>query len=174
MAGRPTGPRGHVKVGQIVGAFGLKGGLKVVPLTEFAERFDIGSLLYLNGEPREILDLHWHKGQARLSLEGVATVEDAEDLQWQYLTIPETDRPELGQDEFLASDLVGMSVVEDGREIGKVTDVVGAPAHDLLVVDGAMIPLVREFVKTVDLKARTITVVLIPGMRPGESAEEVR
>lgn len=174
MAGRRTGPQGFVRIGQIVGSFGLKGGLKVAPLTDFSERFEVGSLLYLDGEPREIVEAHWHKSQARLLIEGVTTIEEAEALKWKYLEVPQSDRPQLDEDEFLADDLVGMSVVEGGKTIGRVSAVVNAPAQDLLIVGDVMIPLVKEFVKRVDLEAKTITVELIEGMRPGESAEEVR
>lgn len=176
MAGRRPSPdpEGHVRVGQIVGPFGIKGGLKVAPLTDFAERFDVGSLLYLSGTAHRILESHWHKAQVRVILEDIGTVEEAEDLKWHYLTVPASERPELEDDEYLARELVGLSVVEDGKAIGIVDEVVSNPAHDLLRVGDALIPCVGAFVKKVDLKRREITVELIEGMRPGEQAEEVR
>jgi 16S rRNA processing protein RimM len=175
MGNRPrTEPEGHVRVGQIVGPFGTKGGLKILLLTDFPERFQVGSLLYLRGTPRQVLELHWHRGQARVSLEGCASVEEAEALKWEYLTVPATDRPNLDDGEYLASELVGLKVVEGGRSLGTVGSVVHAPAHDLLEVGGVLIPLVSEFVKSVDLDSGKIEVELIEGMRPGEQAEEVR
>lgn len=176
MAGRRqnTEPEGHVRVGQIVGPFGIKGGLKVVPTTDFPERFEAGSLLYLDGDAHRIVESHWHKTQVRLVLDGIETPEQAEDLKWRYLTVPAGNRPKLEGDEYLVSDLVGMSVVEGGVTLGRVKEVIRAPAQDLLCVDGTLIPCVREFVKRVDLAGRTIEVELIEGMRPGEDAEEVR
>lgn len=176
MAGRRQSPEpeGHVRVGQIVGPFGIKGGIKVAPLTDFPERFGVGSLLYLAGEPRRVTESHWHKSQVRVVVEGIETVEGAEAVKWQYLTVPASDRPELDDDEYLARELVGLTVVEDGKPIGMVDEVVPSPAHDLLRVGDALIPCVSAFVKGVDLERREITVALIDGMRPGEHAEELR
>lgn len=176
MAGqRPEAePEGHVRVGQIVGPFGIKGGLKVVPLTDFPERFDKGSLLYLGGEPRKVATSYWHKTQARITFDEVRTIEQAEALKWKYLTVPATEKPKLEDDEFLASDLIGLSVVENGEVIGVVDEIVHAPAHDLIRIGDTLIPCVHHFVKSVDLGAKRIVVELIDGMRPGDTAEEVR
>lgn len=176
MAGRRQSPdpEGHVRVGQIVGPFGIKGGLKVASLTDFPERFDVGSLLYLSSVAHRVTESHWHKSQVRVVIEGVETVEDAEALKWHYLTVPASDRPELEDDEYLARELVGLTVVEDGKTIGTVDEVVASPAHDLLRVGDALIPCVGAFVKNVDLDKGEIEVSLIEGMRPGEQAEEVR
>ncbi len=41
-------------MGQVGGAFGLDGAVKVVPLTDFSDRFDRGSLLLLDGAERRV------------------------------------------------------------------------------------------------------------------------
>ncbi len=176
MAGRRPDPEpeGHVRVGQIVGPFGIKGGLKVVPLTDFPERFETGSLLYLGGVPHKIKEVYWHKTQARIMFDEFTTTNQAEELRWRYLTIPASEKPELEEGEFMASDLIGMSVVEDGSVIGVVDEIVHAPAHDLIRIGETLIPCVHQFVKSIDLESRTIVVELIEGMRPGDTAEEVR
>ncbi|HXH60831.1 MAG TPA: ribosome maturation factor RimM [Fimbriimonadaceae bacterium] len=172
MAGRrpASEPDGHVRVGQIVGPFGIKGAVKVKPLTDFLERFEVGATVFVDGEPHKVLSFHWHKDQVRLGLEGVDTPEQAEDLRWAYLTLPSSDRPEMDEDEFLASDLIGLDVVEGGKLLGTVEDVLSSPAHDILKVGDAMIPLVSQFVKKIDLQAGTIDVELIEGLRPGDEA----
>ncbi len=70
--------------------------------------------------------------------------------------------------EFMVRDLVGCTVFTAGRriDIGKVDEVMQMPAQDVLVVGEVMVPFVKEFVKKVDIKARKITVELIPGMIP--------
>lgn len=167
-------PEGHVRVGQIVGAFGTKGAMKVLPLTDFPERFDLGAILFLHGVPYAVKDVGWHKGQARVRFAEIKSIEAVESYRWEYLTVPESELPELEDDEFMARDLVGLSMYENDKLIGVVSDVVHAPAQDLLQVKGSLIPCVREFIKNVDLEARRIDVELIDGMRPGEEAEEIR
>ena len=157
-----------VRVGQIAGAFGLKGQVKVQPLTDFAaERFRKGARLRLDGELIEVETASVHKGRPLLKLKGVDTIDAAEALQFKILEAPE--RPRMGRDEFLASDLVGLSVrTAEGEVLGTVNEVLPNPAHEILVVGEIMIPLVERFVKAIDVKGGSIVVELIPGMRPGE------
>jgi len=62
---------------------------------------------------------------------------------------------ELGQGEWLASDLVGLSV----PGLGKVAQVIDAPSCSVLELeDGTLIPLVSDAVRSVDLDAGEIEV----------------
>ena len=158
-----------VRVGQIVGAFGLRGQVKVEPLTDFMERFEKGSKLLLKGDWITVVDSSVHKGRPLLKLSGVDSATAAEALQWQYLEANAEERPELEEDEFFTEDLIGLAVFTDeGEKLGEVDDVLALPAQDVLKIGEIMIPVVKEFVKDVDLETGQITVHLIPGMRPGE------
>ncbi len=106
-----------------------------------------------------------HKGRPLLKLKGIEDVTAAESLQWEYLEA--VGRPELDEDEFLAEDLIGLrAVTSEGEELGEVEDVLPYPAQDVLVIGEIMVPLVKQFVKDIDLEGGTVTVELIPGMRP--------
>ena len=158
-----------VRVGQIVGAFGLKGELKVEPMTEFEERFQKGARLRLDGNWVTVESMRIHKNRPMLKLSGVNDLTAAERLQWHYLEASAKDAPELDEDEYLVDDLIGLRVVTtEGLELGEVDEVLAYPAHEVLEVGDMLIPLVKEFVKDVDLDNEVITVQLIPGMRPGE------
>jgi len=163
-----------IRVGQIVGAFGIRGQVKVKALTDFIERFDVGRQVLLNGEWAEIKASSEHKGAIILSLGGVKDRTAAEALQWAYLEAVADERPELDEDEFLSSDLIGLEAVDKtGKKLGTVKRVDRYPAHDVLVVDQVLIPAVSEFVLDVDLKAKKIVLNPIPGMFD-DNAEEAR
>lgn len=161
----------RVQIGQIVGAFGIKGQVKVKILTDFVERFDVGRRVWLDGKPTEVIGQHWHGEQLLLNLSAIANRNDAEASQWCFIEAVAEEQPDLDEDEFLTSDLIGMAVVTDsGEALGYVDDVLALPAQDVLVVGELMIPAVKEYVLEVDLETRQIQVHLIPGMRPGEEA----
>lgn len=163
------GQEPHVRVGQIVGTHGVKGGLKVFPLTDIESRFEPGEVVFLRGLAHKIERTTWHKGQVRIQLEGVKGMTYAETLKWEYLTVPESKKPTLEKGVFLARDLVGMKVVTtSGDEVGLVEEVVESPAHDLLRIGNALIPVVKEFVKDIDMEQRTIKVEVIPGLLEDE------
>lgn len=157
--------QGHTKVGQIVGTFGLKGDLKVVPLTDFLDRFKKGSRLRLQGEWTEVTAVRWHQDRPVIRLSGIDSIEAAQRLKWAYLEVPESDQPELAEDEYLTSSLIGMTAFEvSGRQLGEVTEVLRLPAHDVIVIGNLMIPAVKSFVQDIDVLERKIVVRLIPGM----------
>jgi 16S rRNA processing protein RimM len=154
-----------LRVGQIVGAFGLKGQVKVLPMTDFLERFQKGARLRLNEGWVEVETFSIHKERPLIKFRGINDIASAEKLQWAYLEVPVPERPELDDDEFLTEDLIGLRVsTVDGIELGKIDDVVAMPAHDVIKIGELLIPAVLEFVKDVDLEAGTMTVKLIPGM----------
>lgn len=173
MAGpRPSHLDGYITIGQFVGPHGIKGGLKVKVLTDFVERFDKGRTIFCNGEESVIKHSSWHKDQVRIQIASVKDRNQAEELRWHYLFVPEDDAPELEEGEYLTSELIGLSVVTaDGRTVGKIEDILPSPAHDILVVGEGMIPAVSEFVTDINFETQTVTVNLISGMVPGFEEE---
>jgi len=154
-----------VRVGQIVGAHGLKGQVKVQPLSDFFDYFEPGSRLRLNDTWVEVKEAQVHKNRLLLKLVGISDRNQAEALQWAYLEA-QAEEVELEEDEYRADDLVGLHVfTTDGEDLGKVQEVLPLPAQDVLQVGTLMIPLVKQFIKNIDLDQKRITVELIPGMR---------
>ncbi|MDX2066561.1 MAG: ribosome maturation factor RimM [Fimbriimonadaceae bacterium] len=156
-----------MRIGQIVGAHGLKGYVKVQPLTEFLERFKVGSRLRLRGDWVTVEAFSLHKGRPLIKLSGIESMTAAEAVQWEYLEATEQFEPELEDDEFLLEDLIDLKVVtETGQVLGTVDEIMESPAHDILVIGDVLIPFVDEFVREVNFDTETITVHLIPGLLP--------
>ncbi len=95
--------------------------------------------------------------------EGVASREDAARLTGRELRIPRSALPPLGETEFYVDDLVGC-VVQDvqGNVLGTVKGVFWNGAHDVMSLDGdeRLIPVVPEFIVTVDPSKKIATVKL--------------
>jgi 16S rRNA processing protein RimM len=75
----------------------------------------------------------------------------------------EVDRDELPpteEDEYYAFELVGLAVLEEGgRELGTVRAITPGVANDVLELDsGALLPMVDDCVRTIDLAAGRIVV----------------
>lgn len=154
-----------LRIGQIVATFGLKGEVKVLPLTDFPSRFEVGSRIRLKGDWSEIRACRWNDGKPVLKIAGVEDVDAARALQWEYIEVPSSSPPKLDEGEYLVEDLIGMEVVtEEGVAIGKVENVLALPAQDVLVIGSTMVPVVSEFVKSIEPDSNTIRVALIPGM----------
>ncbi len=160
----------HIPIGEIVGVFGLQGAVKVRPLTDWVDqRFRPGREVFLLGHAIKIRSVSDHRGQLRVYLEGIDTIDQAERLRGVEVTIPESDRPRLEANEYLVRQLVGLKVIDKRRgDIGEVLAVQQGAAQDVIVIPGARFPAVSAFVKRVSIEEGVMEVDLIQGLGPYE------
>lgn len=162
-------------VGKIIAAFGTKGELRVMSQTDFPQRFEAGAELWVEREDRPLTVEHcrWHKGKAVLKLRAVDDRDQAEELRGRYLRVPGSDLAKLDEGEYYLFQLVGLTAVtEEGRELGRVKEVLQTGANDVYVVDTPrgelLLPAIQDVVKDVELAAGRLVVHLLPGLMPGE------
>jgi len=135
-----------LEVGKIVGAQGLKGEVRVYPDSDFPERFLQSGQRWLRypdrPEPQPVHLLRGRylggKGLYVVQLEGINDRDQAEALQGCVMLVLASDRPQLEEDEFHVTDLVGLQVFHQptGNAIGVIVSVIAA-GNDLLVVEPA-------------------------------------
>jgi 16S rRNA processing protein RimM len=152
-----------IRVGQVAGAYGLDGAVKVVPLTDFADRFDAGATFLIDGTEREV---EWsrdgHPGLV-LKLRGIDNRTIAELFRGRYLEIPEADVRPLGEGRYYHHQVVGLAVLtSSGRRLGTIAEVLERPANDVWVsregVVEHLIPATRDAVVEVDIAAGRVVV----------------
>ena len=172
-------------VGRVVSAQGLRGELRVNPLSDFPERFTHPGTRWLQARhsaAREVTLLSGRQLPGKelfvIRLEGVNDRDSAEALVGQELLVPAADRPKLAKGEFHLLDLVGLEVrvlkgsgadQTPGHSIGRVKDLIHA-GNDLLEVEleggGApiWIPFVEAIVPRVELGEGWIGITPPPGL----------
>ncbi len=124
-----------------------------------------------DGIRRELkLEEFWsHKGLLVLKFAGVDSISDAEALVGCELQVPRQARANLEPGWNYVSDLVGCSVLDGDREIGRIQDVrFGAGEAPLLMVKAGSreyeIPYAEAYLKNVDLERKQIQMLLPEGM----------
>jgi 16S rRNA processing protein RimM len=124
-----------------------------------------------DGTRRELkLEDSWpHKGMVVLKLAGVDSISEAETLVGCELQVPAAERAELEAGWTYVSDLVGCTVLDGEREVGKLEDVrFGAGEAPLLVVRAGgreyEIPFAEAYLAGVDVQRRQIRMRLPEGM----------
>lgn len=169
-------PDGYLAVGQIVGAHGLRGELKVEPYTDYAERFAPGSVLLLGEDLEEITvaAVRPHKGHFLLWVEELVDRTEAEAVRGEWLFVAESDAAPLEADTYWIHDIIGLNVItESGQQLGQITDVLVTGANDVYIVQPAagvnngreiLLPAIADVVLHVDLEAGTMTVHLPAGL----------
>lgn len=163
-------------VGRIVKAFGVQGVVVVQPMTSTPGRFQkLKTVRAGHSETGTILltvsEVRVGERGVRMHFSEVTDRSAAERLVGMLLFVDETQRVRLPRGTFFVHDVVGMEVIDQAETVvGVVKDVLKMPAHDVYVVGDAgggevMIPAVKEFIRSVDMKTRTMRVELIEGMR---------
>jgi 16S rRNA processing protein RimM len=108
-----------------------------------------------------------HHERTLVAFEGIATPEAAKTLVGRELYSDAAAAIELGPGEYLDADLRGLRLIDEtGRELARVVDVQHFPAQDCLIVDPgrALVPLVKAFIRSIDVAAGTIVVSLPDGL----------
>ncbi len=169
-----------IKIGKIVNAVALRGEVKVYSYSDRKERYEELKEILVEEKKGlkayEIQGVRYQKNIVILKLKGVDDRNAAEALKERDIYITEADLPELPDDTFYVRDLMGCSVTDGrtGAKLGTIKEVLQGAAQDIYVISlengkEAMIPAVAEFVKHVDMTARTVTVELIPGFIDDEA-----
>lgn len=169
--------RGRVAVGRINATWGLRGHVKVTPLTSNPQRIQPGAVLLVRGEPREVLDVRYPKGFPCVVFEGYEDATAANALRGTLIEIEEAELPDLGQGEYYVHDLVGLEVVgTQGERLGRLAEVLRTGANDVYIVRrkgerDLLIPAIGDVIAEVDLEGGRMVVELLPGLLDGGEAE---
>ena len=163
-----------VTIARIVKVRGLRGEVAAEVVTDFPERFASTQgvrVLCSPSESWEQIESHrFHNGRVLLKFLNRNSPEQAEELVGGQVQIPEQGRSALPEGSYYESDLIGLRVVQDDELMGDVVDLfrTGREGENLVVKGSSgqefMIPLVREFVRQVDVDKKLIRVSLPSGL----------
>ncbi|WZL74820.1 ribosome maturation factor RimM [Clostridiaceae bacterium 35-E11] len=165
----------RLKVGQIVNVQGIRGELRVYPLTDYKERFEELEWVYVEncGEEKFYIEQVRYKNELiMLKLKGINDRNTAEKYKTRYLTIDRDDARLLPEDTYFIVDLIGLKVYSDENQLlGTIKDVIQSTGQDLYeVIDvrnpqkSILIPAVDAFIKEVNIERGFIIVKLIEGL----------
>ncbi|AMR50280.1 ribosome maturation factor RimM [Bacillus velezensis] len=164
-------------VGKIVNTHGIKGEVRVISKTDFAEeRYKPGNTLYLfvegAAEPIKVtVSAHrLHKQFHLLQFKEMPSLNEVEHLRNMVIKVPEEDLGELEEDEFYFHEIIGCEVVsEDGELIGTVKEILTPGANDVWVVarkgkKDALIPYIASVVKDININEKKIKIHVMEGL----------
>ena len=159
-------------IGKIINTHGIKGDLKIYPLTDSLDRFFHLEKVYIGDSKEEaiIKEVNVHKGFVLLRFKNLENINDVLKYKEQFIYVDDENRVKLQENHYFISDLIGCRVLlKDGKEIGILIEVLQGGANDVYVVLSPekkefLIPAVTEFIKTVDIDNNLIIIDPIEGM----------
>jgi len=161
-----------LRVGKITNTHGIRGDVKVLPLTDYMERFEELEWVYIDGyrEKFYIENIKYKPTLVILSFKGYEDINLVEKFKDKYLLIDETQRRDLPEDTYYIADIIGLDVYTVNDEyIGKVKDIIQTGSSEVYIIKSAdnkeiMIPAVKEFIPEISLEKRKIVIDPIEGM----------
>ncbi|GKU78600.1 ribosome maturation factor RimM [Paenibacillus sp. L3-i20] len=166
-------------VGNIVNTHGIRGEVKVLSQSDFAEeRFAVGKKLKMvneaTGESREvkIVASREQKKIYILRLDGFTNINEVEKYKGWALKISEAEQGALEEGQYYYHEIIGCEVMTDeGESLGVISEILSPGANDVWVVDrpkgkgsSILIPVIDEVVLQVNVADKKVTVHLMEGL----------
>ena len=163
------------QVGAITQTHGIRGEVKVFPMTDDVSRFkNMKELILDTGKEQIVLEVTSARPQKNLVIlkfKGIDNINDVEKYRKKSLYVTRENAVKLKKNEYFIADLIGLQAESDeGEDLGELSDVLQTGANDVYVLskegtDDILLPAIRECVKEVDLENGKIIVHLLPGLR---------
>lgn len=165
------------QVGAITQTHGIKGEVKVFPLTDDISRFKNMKNLLLDGGRDgyinlEVENVRQQKNLVILKFKGIDNINDIEKYKGHGLFVTKENRVELKEDEYFIADLIGVSVYLDTDEntvFGEITDVLQTGANDVYEITMSnnktvLVPAIKDCIKSVDMESKKMIIHLLDGL----------
>ena len=157
-----------IEIGKIVNTHGLRGEVKVVSWCDYPEMFEEFPKIIIGDKVYDVENVKYHKESVILKLSDVDSIDFAEKLKNSVITTYR-DYFSLPDGTYFISDIIGLSVIVDGIEIGRISDVIQTGANDVYVIKRVgrkdlLFPATQETVLNTDLESGTVSVFLPEGL----------
>ena len=154
----------RIIVGRVGAAHGIRGELRIIPLTDFPERFTALREVMVGDELLHIESVKPQGKNFLMRFREYTVREDAQKLTGRLLTVARAEAAPLDEGEYYVFDIVGLTVYdEEGRVLGTVENVLRTGSNDVYAVlteDGRelLIPALHAVVREIDVPGGRMTV----------------
>jgi len=146
---------GNMAIGQVGKPHGIKGEVKVLPLTDDIRRFRRLTYVIIKGIEYKVEFVKLQADRAILKLEGFDAPEPLAALRDQYVEVRQEDAVKKKKDEFFIDELRGMQVFDtEGQDLGLIYDVIQTGSNDVYWIQKPqqlLIPAMKTIVVSIDV-----------------------
>ncbi|WP_251425153.1 ribosome maturation factor RimM [Veillonella agrestimuris] len=153
-----------ITIGVIVAPHGVRGDLRIMPQTDFPERFMHMDACYIDGTEYHIASTRFHKQFILATFKEIPDRNAAELMSKKEIQVRREDLVELPEGRYYIFDMIGLEVQDTkGHVLGTLTDVLQPGANDVYVVsrDGEadqLFAAIEDVVIDIDMDKRVMIV----------------
>lgn len=162
-------------IGTIINTHGIKGEVKVKQISDFKERFTVGSTVYVIDKHEQVVTLTIDGSRTQqelllLHFDGYDTIESVEPFKGCTLKIEEIQQTALAAHEYYYHEIIGCTVYTvEGEELGEIDAILSPGANDVWVVQTKdkkeiLLPYIEQVVKDVDVDNKRVYIELMEGL----------
>lgn len=166
----------YLVIGKIIGPHGVRGEVKVFPLTDDARRFlDLKEAMLMTHDEKPVSVVRFISTRTMgknvvCTLDGFRDRDAAQLLSGHYFAVERAKAVRLPENRYFITDLIGCTVYDDEiGMLGRIREVLQQAGADVLVVErekkkDLLIPFLKEVVYLVDIIQKEIRVRLPNGL----------
>jgi 16S rRNA processing protein RimM len=159
----------NIIIGKVLSPLGHRGQLKIEVLSTHPARFNVDARVFICGKEMAISGFTKRKGGGAISLEGIDSIEKAQNLSGALIEIPVTELKELPDGSYYHHDIIGLKVKTNGGEtLGEIIKVLITGANDVYIIKGnsgeILIPAIKDVILSVDIEKREMIIEPIEGL----------
>lgn len=164
----------YLKVGQIINTHGIKGELKIYPLTDDISRFNKLKHVFLNSKwdfkKYEIEEVKYFKNLVILKFKGIDDMNEALNFIKEYIYVDRESAVKLPKNTYFIADLIGLDVYTvDNERLGVISSVFSTGSNDVYEIKNEneksiLIPAIKDVIIDVDIENKKIIIKLLEGL----------
>ena len=147
-------------IGIILKPHGVKGAIKVGPMTDDVARFKSLKTVYIDNKMYNVLNAQISSNEVYLTLDGIKDRDEAELFRNKEIQVNKADAVKLEEGRYFIVDIVDCEVFVEDKSIGKVDEVLQNGAADVYVIKSGdkecMVPALKKLLVKVDCDAKKI------------------
>jgi len=154
-----------IAIGKAVAPHGVRGDVRVIPLTDFPDRFRTMKKVQLeDGRALDIESVKYHNQFVHIKFRGIDDRDAAQALKGKLLMVGRDGLVKLPAGQYYIFDIVGLKVYDEaGAYLGTVTDVLPTGANDVYIAEQEgnkplLIPAIKDVVREIDIPGGKMTV----------------
>lgn len=145
-------------IGKIGAAHGVRGDMKVYPLTDFPDRFNTIKKAFIDDKEINIISTRYQNNFVVMKVKGVNSREEVARYTNKLLKINRSDVPPLNEGEYYSFDIIGLKVInQDDVVLGEIIEILKTGSNDVYItktLEGKqlLIPALKKVVTEINIE----------------------
>ncbi|MFR7349212.1 ribosome maturation factor RimM [Peptoniphilus sp.] len=152
----------QIVIGKILNTHGIKGTIKVQPITSDINRFNDLKYIIIDDQRIEVVNRRISNNLVYLDLKDYDDISKVIPFKGKYISVLESDCIDLKEGQYFQYQVIGLRCYDtENNFLGVVKSIIENPVHDILEIEDDSksvhyVPFIYNFIKSVDLDKEII------------------